>query len=655
MNYMKTYVPIMLSDIDVHNRDRYLTILRKMQVPGIYLSLEQLFEYDDDTIAKLSDMIQYFESNGVSCSVWIMTLGFGIPLDEAERKIAKRHRLTRIKGLAGTVCDAFCPMDKEFLRLYTDKIKRIAGCGARTILLDDDFCLSIRPNYGCNCHRHGKALRRATHLPLSAGMITLLSVYGSNIGLRAKWMNVMGKSLSDFAMVIRAAVDEVDPSIRIGVCAGYTSWDWEGVDTLTISRILAGGNRPLLRLTGAPYWTYTRRFGTQDLITIIECARMQLDWTDDAEVLAENDSFPRPTYHCPAAYVESFHQIMRSVGRCDDLKYVFDYLAPPEYESRYYDAHIANLGLYDRLEQIFAGKSEYGIRVFEKRTKAAFARHPVCGNPMEYDFFSRASTMLANAGLPTVYTDCDTPLVCFGINARALCPEDMSHGLILDFQSALYLQLTGVDVGLSEYSGLGISAYYRILAKAPCAVSNVELFNESQVKNSIFSNPTSGAIPFLTSVAKLYKIKPNENATILSTFADGSPTCYSYVNSDGIRCVVYAFDASSIAFDSDLLLSYHRAQQIRQCLGFLSDAPLPPHVEGNHSGLYLLCKRSSDRMAIGVWNMTTDERWNVPIAVAQHFDVIDNIGDVAVKDDDIIIPRLAPFSLVAVEITLKNC
>ena len=72
---------------------------------------------------------------------------------------------------------------------------------------------------------------------------------------------------------MRIAVDSINPDIRMAFCACMSSWDLDGVDAYTITKILAGNTKPLIRLSGAPYWAVNQAFG-QRLQGVIEQERM---------------------------------------------------------------------------------------------------------------------------------------------------------------------------------------------------------------------------------------------------------------------------------------------------------------------------------------------------------------------------------------------
>ena len=123
---------------------------------------------------------------------------------------------------------------------------------------------------------------------------------------------MQGDTLRTFCKTLRDALDEVDPTVRMGFCAGYTSWDVEGVDAIELSYILAGNTKPFLRFTSAPYWYQGQRFGQTPLATFIEFARIQAAWikNENIEVFTECDTYPHDRYHTPLAHIQCFDALL---------------------------------------------------------------------------------------------------------------------------------------------------------------------------------------------------------------------------------------------------------------------------------------------------------------------------------------------------------
>lgn len=642
------YVPIMIPTITERSRPVIFSALRAAKADYVFLSSSNLFYSSkmEEDIARLKTEIPLFEKEGFAVAVWINSFGFGVPLDNE----AKDQGWTKIKGMYGRKTDAFCPTDKNFRAYYAHVLTSLVKAGAKIILLDDDYCLSIRPDVGCSCKNHSRLLRKKTKLPLPGTVITALSVLGKPGLLRKKWLEVMGESLLDFAREMRSAVDKIDPSVRLGLCAGYTSWDWEGADAYEIAKILAGKNKPFLRLTGAPYWLYTRRFGNQSLVDIIECTRMQTAWLKgkDVEVFAENDGYPRPCYHVPASYLEVFDTAVRAQGECGDLKYIIDYTMFPDTENGYTEAHKKTLPLYPTIDKLFYGKEDDGVRIYEYAKKAELSYTSLMqNNILERTFFSRAATMLGNAGIPTKYVGGGVG-ACFGANAFYLPKSALSDGLILDYPAALKLTLSGIDVGLPAIKG----DWYDLLKKTPRLSSATETDEETDERNGINNTPLPATFPIFFTSAVLYAAEPKKEAKILSRYENGSPSSYLYENKNGQRFLVYLFEGASVPFDSDLLLSYPRKRQLKKALAYLGRKPLSAYVNGNVSGIYLITKKEGKFLSLGLWNTSSDVH-SFSVAIDGFLSADDTPNNVSAEENGISVKDMPPYSSLFLSVTLR--
>ena len=253
----KIYVPIMNSNITDANKSDYIKYLKKSDADLVFIAFDRpaLFAKDrTESLCKLKENLEFFEKNGFETAVWIQAFGFGDPFNEETRKTAEKY--TYLKSVTG---------------------KDIVSIGAKAIMLDDDLCLSVRPGIGCFCDAHLELFyQKLGERPAFDDLKTLLFTGGKN-KYRSAWLSVMHDTLVDFCSSVRKAADEINKNVRIDICAGYTSWDIEGADSMGLSRILAGDTVPFLRFTGAPYWASraVNRFGGQRLNTIIECTRAQ--------------------------------------------------------------------------------------------------------------------------------------------------------------------------------------------------------------------------------------------------------------------------------------------------------------------------------------------------------------------------------------------
>ena len=243
------YPDMVLSQINLlhYGPEAYLEPLNRMQVRRIWIwqTREKVFFPDPAYFETVKRHIEYFHANGFEVGVWTTSLGFGEELTtEAMRQRTKN--MTRLRSIRGKDCkgDAICPTDEDFCRTYQAWIRALAALKPDLLMLDDEHCLSIRPGIGCFCDRHMQLLSDALGEELVLDELPERIFTGGQNRYRDAWYQVMGDTLREFFGKVRAAADEVDPDLRIGICGGYTSWDFEGLDLIEMAKILAGKTSP---------------------------------------------------------------------------------------------------------------------------------------------------------------------------------------------------------------------------------------------------------------------------------------------------------------------------------------------------------------------------------------------------------------------------
>lgn len=579
-------VPIALSTLNEESKYTFLDMLRKARAQRVWICCVDTFMNNDlghnqeKTLDSCGEYIRFFRENGLECGLWIRSLGFGTPMAPNSPKVSWT-RLTSVTGNAPEA-DSFCPENPDFVKAYLGYVRQIAACGPQLIQLDDEHCLSVRPGIGCFCQRHRNlmAQRLGEEVELE-GLPEKIFTGGKN-RYRDAWLDVCGKTHLDFTAKVRNAIHEVDPTIRVGFCAGYTSWDIEGIDALSLSKNLAGSNAPFLRFTGAPYWCNPAkgRFAGQKLNTVIECAREQAAWSRDSgvEVYGEADSYPRPAYQSPAALIECFDIALQAEG-LKSLKYLFDYYSAPTYEQKYYKLHLRNIPLYEHITNTFSGLQDAGVRLYRRfdRIRRADLGPVFPGEkPVMRSFFSAASAMLTQLGIPVCYTGSAQVGAAFGQDALDIPEDNFPKKLILDLPAARLLMDKGVDLG--------------IRAIAPCAGSAAETYFFADGTTQYISNFHSGLGLFPKMHCGYFDVKLDPDAKVLSTFAyhEGDrPSACLYRNGD-TEFLILLFDAAALGQSSSAECSYSRQ---RQLLEFIGEA-YPSVV--NEPGVYTLCKQSAD-------------------------------------------------------------
>ncbi|MBQ5973176.1 MAG: hypothetical protein IJL69_03165 [Oscillospiraceae bacterium] len=539
-------------------------------------------------IARLAENVPLYRAAGFEVGVWLSTIGHGGELVGAARE--RGSRFANIVGLRGkSPSDSFCPLDDGFSGAVCAHLTAVAGTGPDLIMIDDDFRLSNRGDCGCSCEAHLREYGRRVGRPVRREDVIPLAFSGKPNAFRRAWMDLMGDTLRDFARRMRAAVDRADPSIRLGACACMSVWDADGVDSLEIARILAGRNRPFLRLIGAAYWPTSWGPPCRELPYVAELERMQRFWcrNEEIEIFSEGDVYPRPRHFVPAAYLEAFDTILRADGGLDGiLKYGVDYVSSPAYETGYADRARRSEPIYAGIEELFGGKRAAGVSVACEMHKLA-DRDMTDFGPLRdgYDdgFFQPEQAILAYNTVPIVYGEAAVRAV-FGENGKHAPAAELPGGLLLDAAAAVHLAARGLDVGLISAGPLD----------GP--LSGLRFDREDEI---VPATDARGAV----------RVRPAPGAEVLARYAgaDPAPLAYRYESADGRRVTVLAFDAEKALTNERLWKSYCFQRLLLDQLAWLARGPLPAVCAGNPA-LYLRAARSEDggALTVGLWNVFPD-------------------------------------------------
>ena len=605
-------VPILNSNVTESSRRQLLCLVREAKAARIWIAMdrESLFSRKDH-ITRLEENLRFFEENGIETGVWIQAFGFGDPLS---REACNWTRLRSVTGVSREI-DAFCPEDPDFICAYLAWVRDIARLSPALIMLDDDLCLSVRPGIGCFCDRHMKLLES------EVGKIddpTKLFT-GKKNKYRDAWFRTVGNTLRAFCQKVRKAVNEINPDIRIGLCAGYTSWDMEGTDPIELSKILAGNTRPFFRLTAAPYWIAKKRIPGQRLSAVIENARNQIAWCKDTdiEIFAEADSYPRPCYHTPAMLVENFDLAMHASG-VKSLKYLFDYYSSPTYETQYLKIHTRNIPMYEAIETAFDGTVPCGIRVYRpphRITDAILPERFAGEKPIMHTYFSKAAAMLACHAIPVSYEgDCGCAAV-FGDDALYL--DNTRQKLVLDRSAALILKEKGIDVGIDT-------------VRTNAATPSFEFFENERV---LLQSIDPGIV--------FTDLSLKSGAVLKSRFDTGTVASFVYRN-----FLILNFDAFSVNEASALYCSYARGKQLQEFFGY----PYPAVC--GYANLYSVCAKQDNRHVVLLQNHSIDPIFDFDVILpkpCRHFRLTGAKGRLFKKRIRIT-GTLAPQSTVLLEV-----
>ena len=429
--------------------DKVLAELRLLGASRVNFCLDR-YECDADrrsaAMQALKENSDWFKSRGLETCAWTWTF-WG--------KEGKWPSYSRITDGSGKPSMFFCPLDDDFRSFAAQYAADIAKSGVGMVLYDDDYGfrnMFASSHIACLCPKHLERYSKELGEEVDAADFKRRVLSGGRNRWRDAWMKVNGEALLDFARTVRAAVDAVDPKVRIGLCSVMSIWDNDGTDAVSVARALAGPNtRPFLRLIGAPYWAVNRDFYDCRVQNVVELERMERSWVgSDIEVVAEGDAYPRPRENCPAAYLELFDMAMLADGRMDGImKYALDYNHHVDYERGYVLRHVRNAATYEWIARNMSQRPAVGVRIYEELHKLRDADLPAGGakdTSIFLQFGSPAGKLVADASIPTVYEGEGVCGVAFGENVKYVPEEAMRRGLIVDRRGAELLKTRGVSI-----------------------------------------------------------------------------------------------------------------------------------------------------------------------------------------------------------------
>lgn len=592
-------------------KEELLRELKSVGAGRIALALSRGPSYpfsEPETAKRLEELVRYYRENGLEVAIWIgETLGHDqvTLFPEGCETPYRRMKLPR----KGTVA-SFCPTDESFCRDICLWIAEAARMKPDLIMLDDDF----RMNGGCCCAEHTRIINEKLGEELPWRELYLAAFTGGANKYRDAWMDVQGETLENFARRIRAAVDEVDPGIRIGVCAAHYLWDADGTDPVKIARILAGGNRPFIRTFGAPYHSADDR--NVGLGSSVELERGELARIDDPEieVITEGDTYPRPRHYCPASYLECFDQILRAEGKADGiLKYAADYVSSVGYERGYFDAWKRSAGLDAEIDRLFGGKTAVGVTPYSAPHQLRKADLGTEARDGTFSFLKHSTgnydatvELAVSNGLPTAYEG-DGALILLGENARDADPALFDRGCVLDLRSAAILTDRGVDVGIASVSDLP-DTWLNYLGGV----------NQYFVKDKEYVRAGGAYLP--------RDVRLRNGAEVLSEYVLGDrriPGWYKYENAAGQRFLVMTLDALPLGGRSRDKAGYVNGYCLKRLLEneipWLMRRAWDAYVPGDHPFLYTLVKKDESSLSVGIWNLFADEAQNVQIRASAKY------------------------------------
>jgi len=581
------------------DKEGVLAELRRAKVDRVALTLEREIEHtfsSPEILATLKELIVAYKQAGIEVMIWLgETMGHD---SSAETEESPYQNLCDFDSGRSK---AFCPLDEKFQRDFADWIRKVGSLGVDMILLDDDYRTDAIPDVtmGCCCPLHMQKIEQVLGETISPEALREKMLTGGENRYRNAWLQVQSESMRAFSLMLRKALDEVAPKTRMGFCI-CLDWDVTGCDVEMLARALAGDTKPFLRLSGAPYWP-------QRLGEIIEYERTELSLLQNKgiELISEGDTWPRPRFVTSAARLECFDMALRADGNIDGiLKYMECYVSSAAYETGFVDAHIAHKGLYQQIEQYFSGKKARGVRLWNFPN--LFQRKvfdPNQTGPVRGEMYYKSISAGVACSLPMAYEGEDVG-VLFGENARHITKEQLRQGCILDIRAAQILTERGIDVGIGR------------IEKLPPARPNsfTDLPMEYFPEENEYIRLELGVSLYHTDKKPGVKV-----LTYIDVVGQRYEGVFTYENAEGMRFLIFPFDAAEAVKKPGWFTSYARRRQLIEQLEWLGQ-PLAAYVEGNYPYHYSIVKEDAQEIVIGIWNLFEDSMENVRVRVNIPFD-----------------------------------
>ena len=161
---------------------------------------------------RMREACAFFKEHGYEVGAWFWGLQFDEPFG-----------FTRIKTLGGKCVDRFaCPTEERFLAAFRRCLGDVAKTGVDLILLNDDLRFGAWCGFGCLCENHRKMISEELGESLEEEQLKERILSGGKNKYRDAFLRANKVALENYAKEMRAAIDEVDPRIRMGFCACMT-------------------------------------------------------------------------------------------------------------------------------------------------------------------------------------------------------------------------------------------------------------------------------------------------------------------------------------------------------------------------------------------------------------------------------------------------
>lgn len=516
-----------------------------------------------------------------------------------------------------------CPLDPAFQADWAAKIKSVAAAMRPTIInIEDDYTLGWGrglKSSACYCPRHlaAFAYRYGQTLPGPAIAAAFENRTPENLAIRRAFADTVRESLCELARRVRAAVDEVDPSIRIGLCEAGANSDKDGDALEAVARAFAGPHtRPAVRPAGAIYGAQTTPADIPPAIghTLDTLERLP----KDIETFYEADPYPHNRFYTSASQMISLMSGALFMGSQNIQFYCLQNLDDPLEDTGYVDAYQSMKPRLERVRGFISARKARlaGVRLVWRTENISLNR----GGDGDSQLVDGAF-LCAKMGFPyTTRKDAKGSAILAGDIVHVMTDEDLlailSGGVFVDAPAAALLSKRGfgghlgVEVKLAEER-------LPIITETILPASGCQRRGKSVNAFHIFNVGTEGTIHTFATLT------PHVDTEIWSEFSgiDGkvvTPSLTMAANSLGGRVAVFA--VSLLGNRNSGLYNLRRQEQLRNLFNRLAPETLPV-VAVDAPGIWTMAQVAEDEksMLVMVNNLSGDVRSSLAFAFSREW------------------------------------
>ena len=514
---------------------------------------------------------------------------------------------------------AVCPLEKGFRDAVARRVKKFAAVVKPwAIMFEDETHFGWQRDVKkltCYCPLHlkdvsGRVGREVSREELVAACERPAD---GNLALRSAFAASMRDTMRVFGRELRAAVDEVSPMTRMGMCV-QSDFERDGDAMIVFAREIAGGGRPFVRNAASLYGWGQKVY--EEISSTAGTTSWGYRWLPpDFEILQECDTYPHNRFFMPGRQFEDLLLLHAALGADDVLLYATQHLDDPAEDPGYLDAYKRARPRIKALKKARRGTRPCGVQLMYRHSQDNIFRYA------NLPTLCSGGRLLGRYGVPFCMTDMPVKML-LGADAERLSDADirrlMGRNVLLDGAAALNL----CRRGFADMIGADVS-------EVPFQAAKERICDgvAPEVKGRrIYSNAFAAAGAEKSTAVALTNLR--KGAERLVDYVGGrdeilpAPAMYRYVNAEGGRIAVVA--AVLTENKSSSVFSFRKRKVVVDTLRWLAGdaAPLSIWATVKNEPNVMLVARTPNSEAfllLTVVNMSMDRLEKVEIELDPHY------------------------------------